>query len=165
MISYKSPVFYLRHSNFMAQTSSYTEENIKSLDWKEHIRMRPGMYIGKLGDGNSHDDGIYVLLKEVLDNSMDEFVMGFGKTISNTLKKRIVEKGVKDIYICLDLDARKQALETAQYFMSNGLNVYFVDITGKDPSDLGFEKITNVLNSTHIMSETELMEQKILCAL
>jgi len=89
----------------------------------------------------------------------------FGKTISNTLKKRIVEKGVKDIYICLDLDARKQALETAQYFMSNGLNVYFVDITGKDPSDLGFEKITNVLNNTHIMSETELMEQKILCAL
>ncbi len=89
----------------------------------------------------------------------------FGKTISNTLKKRIVEKGVKNIYICLDLDARKQALETAQYFMANGLNVYFVDITGKDPSDLGFEKITNVLNNTHIMSETELMEQKILCAL
>ena len=89
----------------------------------------------------------------------------FGKTISNTLKKRIVEKGVKDIYICLDLDARKQALETAQYFMSNGLNVYFVDITGKDPSELGFEKITSVLNDTHIMSETELMEQKILCAL
>ena len=59
----------------------YTEQSIKSLDWKEHIRMRPGMYIGKLGDGNSHDDGIYVLLKEVLDNSMDEFVMGFGKTI------------------------------------------------------------------------------------
>jgi len=89
----------------------------------------------------------------------------FGKTISNTLKKRIVEKGVKDIYICLDLDARKQALETAEYFMSNGLNVYFVDITGKDPSDLGFEKITNVLHQTHIMNETELMEQKILCAL
>jgi len=89
----------------------------------------------------------------------------FGKTISNTLKKRIVEKGVKDIYICLDLDARKQALETAQYFMSNGLNVYFVDITGKDPSDLGFEKITSVLNKTHIMNETQLMEKKILCAL
>jgi len=89
----------------------------------------------------------------------------FGKTISNTLKKRIVEKGVKDIYICLDLDARKQALETAQYFMSNGLNVYFVDITGKDPSDLGFEKITSVLNKTHVMNETELMEKKILCAL
>ena len=89
----------------------------------------------------------------------------FGKTISNTLKRRIVEKGVRKIYICLDLDARKQALETAQYFMSNGLDVYFVDITGKDPNDLGFEKITDILNITEKMSETELMEQKILCAL
>ena len=59
----------------------YNEENIRSLDWKEHIRMRPGMYIGKLGDGSSPDDGIYILLKEVLDNSIDEFVMGSGKTI------------------------------------------------------------------------------------
>ena len=66
MISYKCPVFYLRHSNFMAQTSSYTEENIKSLDWKEHIRMRPGMYIGKLGDGSAYDDGIYILLRKSL---------------------------------------------------------------------------------------------------
>ena len=89
----------------------------------------------------------------------------FGKTISNTLKRRIVQKGVRKIYICLDLDARKQALETAQYFMANGLDVYFVDITGKDPNDLGFEKITNILNITEKMSETELMEQKILCAL
>ena len=89
----------------------------------------------------------------------------FGKTISNTLKKRIVEKGVKDIYICLDLDARKQALETAEYFMSNGLNVYFVDITGKDPSELGFEKIKRILELTTRMSSEQLMEQKILCAL
>jgi topoisomerase-4 subunit B len=59
----------------------YTADTIKSLDWKEHIRLRPGMYIGKLGDGSSEDDGIYVLLKEVLDNSIDEFVMGFGKQI------------------------------------------------------------------------------------
>ena len=59
----------------------YTEESIRSLDWKEHIRTRPGMYIGKLGDGTSKDDGIYVLLKEVIDNSIDEFVMGYGKTI------------------------------------------------------------------------------------
>ncbi len=59
----------------------YTEDSIRSLDWKEHIRMRPGMYIGKLGDGASQDDGIYVLIKEVLDNSIDEFVMGFGKSI------------------------------------------------------------------------------------
>src|ERR1043165_4261881 len=59
----------------------YTEDSIRSLDWKEHIRTRPGMYIGKLGDGSSKDDGIYVLLKEVIDNSIDEFVMGYGKTI------------------------------------------------------------------------------------
>ncbi|MBA6157020.1 type IIA DNA topoisomerase subunit B [Tenacibaculum sp. S7007] len=65
----------------MAQETKYTEDNIRSLDWKEHIRMRPGMYIGKLGDGSSPDDGIYILVKEVLDNSIDEFVMGTGKTI------------------------------------------------------------------------------------
>ena len=59
----------------------YDESTIKSLDWKEHIRTRPGMYIGKLGDGSSHDDGIYILLKEVVDNCIDEFVMGHGKTI------------------------------------------------------------------------------------
>ena len=89
----------------------------------------------------------------------------FGKTISNTLKKRIVEKGVREIYICLDLDARKQALETAHYFMANGLDVYFVDITGKDPNDLGFEKITSILNMTEKMTDMELMEQRILCGL
>jgi topoisomerase-4 subunit B len=60
---------------------NYTADSVKSLDWKEHIRLRPGMYIGKLGDGSSEDDGIYVLLKEVLDNCIDEFVMGFGKQI------------------------------------------------------------------------------------
>ena len=65
----------------MAQPINYTEDNIRSLAWKEHIRMRPGMYIGKLGDGSSPDDGIYILLKEILDNCIDEFVMGAGKTI------------------------------------------------------------------------------------
>ena len=62
-------------------TANYSEETIRTLDWKEHIRKRPGMYIGKLGDGSSPDDGIYVLLKEVIDNSIDEYMMGFGKTI------------------------------------------------------------------------------------
>lgn len=62
-------------------TGSYTEESIRSLDWKEHIRLRPGMYIGKLGDGSAQDDGIYVLVKEVVDNCIDEHIMGFGKTI------------------------------------------------------------------------------------
>ncbi len=70
----------------MAQTD-YTEDNIRSLDWKEHIRLRPGMYIGKLGDGSSADDGIYILLKEVLDNSVDEYVMGAGKTIEISIKE------------------------------------------------------------------------------
>ncbi len=63
----------------------YNEEDIKSLDWKEHIRLRPGMYIGKLGDGSAADDGIYVLIKEIIDNSIDEFVMGSGKTIEVTI--------------------------------------------------------------------------------
>src|SRR5690625_3410284 len=70
--------------------TQYTEDNIRSLDWKEHIRMRPGMYIGKLGDGSSSDDGIYILLKEVIDNSIDEFVMGAGKTIEVRIKDNIV---------------------------------------------------------------------------
>jgi topoisomerase-4 subunit B len=66
--------------------SQYTEDNIRSLDWKEHIRLRPGMYIGKLGDGSSADDGIYILLKETLDNCIDEFVMGAGKTIDISIQ-------------------------------------------------------------------------------
>jgi topoisomerase-4 subunit B len=75
----------------MPTSTSYTEENIRSLDWKEHIRMRPGMYIGKLGDGSASDDGIYILLKEIIDNSVDEFVMGAGKTIEITLKDNIIK--------------------------------------------------------------------------
>ena len=70
--------------------STYNEDSIRSLDWKEHIRLRPGMYIGKLGDGSAYDDGIYVLLKEVVDNSIDEFVMGAGKTIDITVSENKV---------------------------------------------------------------------------
>jgi topoisomerase-4 subunit B len=69
----------------------YDEDSIKSLDWREHIRMRPGMYIGKLGDGSSPDDGIYVLVKEVIDNSIDEHMMGFGKTIEIKITDQRVE--------------------------------------------------------------------------
>ncbi|MFM7402255.1 MAG: ATP-binding protein, partial [Bacteroidota bacterium] len=65
----------------------YTEDEVKTLDWREHIRLRPGMYIGKLGDGASPDDGIYVLLKEVLDNCIDEFAMGYGKTVEIVLNE------------------------------------------------------------------------------
>ncbi len=83
----------------MSNDSQYTEENIRSLDWKEHIRMRPGMYIGKLGDGSSPDDGIYILLKEILDNCIDEYVMGSGKTIEilieeNKVKVRDYGRGI-----------------------------------------------------------------------
>jgi len=74
----------------MGKSISYTEENIRSLDWREHIRLRPGMYIGKLGDGSSPDDGIYILLKEIIDNCIDEFVMGAGKSIDITIKDQNV---------------------------------------------------------------------------
>jgi topoisomerase-4 subunit B len=68
-------------------TFEYSEDLVRSLDWNEHIQTRPGMYIGKLGDGSSQDDGIYVLIKEVIDNSIDEFVMGFGKKIEVTIRE------------------------------------------------------------------------------
>ena len=64
----------------------YSEEHIKTLEWREHIRLRPGMYIGKLGDGSSQDDGVYVLLKEVMDNALDEYMMGYGKKIDVSIK-------------------------------------------------------------------------------
>jgi topoisomerase-4 subunit B len=70
-----------RYPKISPMAAKYTEDDIKSLDWKEHIRMRPGMYIGKLGDGKSADDGIYILLKEAMDNSVDEFVMGYGTEV------------------------------------------------------------------------------------
>ena len=73
------------------QVANYTEDSIRSLDWKEHIRLRPGMYIGKLGDGSAQDDGIYVLVKEVIDNSIDEHMMGFGKTIDVKVSELKVE--------------------------------------------------------------------------
>jgi topoisomerase-4 subunit B len=75
----------------MAEEPIYNEENIRSLDWKEHIRMRPGMYIGKLGDGAAYDDGIYILLKEVIDNSIDEYAMGHGKNIDISIKDKVVK--------------------------------------------------------------------------
>ncbi len=74
----------------MTKKSNYDESSIQSLDWKQHIRQRPGMYIGKLGNGKSPDDGIYVLIKEIIDNSIDEYVMGFGKKISIKIKDNSV---------------------------------------------------------------------------
>src|SRR3954462_2467494 len=77
----------------MAETKEifdYTEDSIRSLDWKEHIRLRPGMYIGKLGDGSSPDDGIYVLMKEVIDNCIDEHTMGYGKHVDITIDGKTI---------------------------------------------------------------------------
>ncbi|HEY0298215.1 MAG TPA: ATP-binding protein, partial [Arachidicoccus sp.] len=74
----------------MAAEVKYDESSIKSLDWREHIRLRPGMYIGKLGDGNAPDDGIYVLVKEVLDNCIDEHMMGYGNKIEVNITDRNV---------------------------------------------------------------------------
>ena len=71
--------------NFDAE---YGDDNIQTLEWQEHVRMRPGMYIGKLGDGSSADDGIYILLKEVIDNSIDEFVMRAGKQIEVRIEEK-----------------------------------------------------------------------------
>jgi len=77
--------------NLLSMASNYTEDDIRSLDWKEHIRLRPGMYIGKLSDGSAYDDGIYVLLKEIIDNSIDEFVMGAGRTIELNISDHRVQ--------------------------------------------------------------------------
>jgi topoisomerase IV subunit B len=78
-------------ADLLNQGVTYTEDNIRSLDWREHIRLRSGMYIGKLGDGTAADDGIYVLLKEVMDNSIDEYVMGHGKQIDVSIKDGVCE--------------------------------------------------------------------------
>src|SRR3954470_24851641 len=72
------------------QLNEYNEDSIRSLDWREHIRLRPGMYIGKLGDGSAPDDGIYVLIKEVIDNCIDEHMMGYGKQIEITIEGKTV---------------------------------------------------------------------------
>ena len=77
----------------MDNRNKYDESSIKSLDWREHIRKRPGMYIGKLGNGTSVDDGIYILLKEIIDNSIDEFIMGYGSKIDVKIKdSKVIDK-------------------------------------------------------------------------
>src|SRR5580692_1756492 len=73
-----------------ANLFEYNDDSVKTLDWREHIRLRPGMYIGKLGDGSSPDDGIYVLLKEVIDNCIDEHTMGYGKHVDVTIDGKVI---------------------------------------------------------------------------
>ena len=72
------------------ESDTYDESSILHLEWAEHIRTRPGMYIGKMGDGSAHDDGIYILLKEIIDNAIDEYVMGYGKVIEVTIADETV---------------------------------------------------------------------------
>lgn len=74
----------------MSVNTSYSEDSIRTLDWQEHVRLRPGMYIGKLGDGSQPDDGVYILLKEVFDNSVDEYMMGYGKNIDVSINEKVV---------------------------------------------------------------------------
>jgi DNA primase len=89
----------------------------------------------------------------------------FGKTINDALRSKIIDMNVKDIYICLDKDARKQALETANYFISKGIKVYFVDLKQKDPSEIGFKRIQEIIKQTQQMRESDLFAQTLLSGL
>ncbi len=114
----------------MANTNyNYSEEHIRTLDWIEHMRMRPGMYIGKLGDGSAPDDGIYVLVKEVIDNSIDEFMMGYGKKIDIEIKNNIVTvrdfgRGIPlgKVIECVSVMNTGAKYDTAAFQKSVGLN-------------------------------------------
>lgn len=118
-------------------TAIYTEDSIRTLDWKEHIRKRPGMYIGKLGDGSSQDDGIYVLLKEVMDNSIDEFMMGYGKTIEiemtdNLVKVRDYGRGIplgklKDVASKMNTGAKYDSKAFKKSVGLNGVGIKAVN--------------------------------------
>ena len=92
----------------MTPNSNYTDDNIRTLEGVQHVRMRPGMYIGRLGNGSNPSDGIYVLLKEIVDNSIDEFAMGFGKEIRITIEDRSVS--VRDFGRGIPLDSVVKAV-------------------------------------------------------
>lgn len=125
------------YEKFGEMTAIYTEDSIRTLDWKEHIRKRPGMYIGKLGDGSSQDDGIYVLLKEVMDNSIDEYMMGFGKTIEiemtdNYVKVRDYGRGIplgklKDVASKMNTGAKYDSKAFKKSVGLNGVGIKAVN--------------------------------------
>lgn len=120
---------------------NYSDDDIKTLDWQEHIRRRPGMYIGKLGDGSSADDGIYVLLKEVLDNSIDEYMMGFGKTIDISIeegKVKVRDHGrgvpltkVKDVSSKMNTGAKYDSKAFKKSVGLNGVGIKAVNALSK----------------------------------
>lgn len=122
--------------------TNYTEETIRTLEWKEHIRKRPGMYIGKLGDGASQDDGIYILLKEVMDNSIDEYMMGFGKKIDVTItdqKVRIRDYGrgvplgkVVDVASKMNTGAKYDSKVFKKSVGLNGVGIKAVNALSRD---------------------------------
>jgi ferredoxin-fold anticodon binding domain-containing protein len=85
----------------------------------------------------------------------------FGKTISEELRKKIIENKVKDIYICLDKDAQKQAIEHAEEFLDNGINVYFVDLQEKDPAEIGFQRMRQIIKDTPVLTFSKLIEYKL----
>lgn len=117
--------------------TNYSEDAIRTLDWKEHIRRRPGMYVGKLGDGSSRDDGVYILLKEVMDNSIDEFMMGFGKTIEieiteNSVSVRDYGRGiplgkVKDVASKMNTGAKYDSKVFKKSVGLNGVGIKAVN--------------------------------------
>ena len=122
--------------------NNYSDDDIKTLDWQEHIRRRPGMYIGKLGDGSSPDDGIYVLLKEVMDNSIDEYMMGYGKSIEVTIKEGIVRvrdhgRGVplgkvKDVSSKMNTGAKYDSKAFKKSVGLNGVGIKAVNALSED---------------------------------
>lgn len=125
------------YENLPLPDVNYSDDDIKTLDWQEHIRRRPGMYIGKLGDGSSADDGIYVLLKEVLDNSIDEYMMGFGKTIEVTIENgevRVRDHGrgvplgkVKDVSSKMNTGAKYDSKAFKKSVGLNGVGIKAVN--------------------------------------
>ena len=132
----------IENKNIEAPKSNYQEENIVTLDWQEHIRRRPGMYIGKLGDGSSSDDGIYVLLKEVLDNSIDEHMMGYGKIIEvkiegDTVSVRDYGRGVplgkvKDVSSKMNTGAKYDSKAFKKSVGLNGVGIKAVNALSSD---------------------------------
>lgn len=139
---------------------NYQEENIVTLEWQEHIRRRPGMYIGKLGDGSSSDDGIYVLLKEVLDNSIDEYMMGFGKTIEITIENHHVTvrdhgRGVplgkvKDVCSRMNTGAK---YDSKAFKKSVGLNGVGIKAVNALSSDFYMESSRDGLSKTVLFQQ------------
>ena len=156
----------------MVENTAYTEDNIRSLDWKEHIRMRPGMYIGKLGDGSSADDGIYILLKEVLDNSIDEYVMGAGKSIDISIQgnKVIVRDYGRGIPLGKVVDVVSKMNTGGKYDSRafkksvglngvgtkavNALSIYFRVESTREGKSASAEFELGVLKTQHLLDDT-----------